>query len=273
MKKLLLVVVIVISAVSVKAQITYEHTYNISIPEQQMLYVTNLDNNNYKYVISDYYNDKFSLYNLDHSPFMLDIPIPVSTDSGEYKVGYITSTLFDCDSTNIEYALMPQSADYSKSFYVFRTDGTLIFSKDSVTVPYQYGTNVGTVEIHGVVNTPTGAKLFLFKNFIGLSVVDVYGLCGTLPVSIAQINQSGFYVRAYPNPALGKISFEITPPGNIEQYEFTIFNSALQPVKSNFIKGETKITLDNPALTTGTYFYSLQSKSKVFQTGKFILVN
>ena len=77
-----------------------------------------------------------------------------------------------------------------------------------------------------------------------------------------------------PKPTNHDINFEITSPSNTEEYELTIFNSSLQPVKSNFIRGiKTRINLEGQSLSSGTYFYTLHNKTKVFQTGKFILLN
>ena len=87
-----------------KAQITLEQTY--SVPPGKTFYFTDLGNNNFKYFLIDYYNNYFSLYNLDHSPFMLNIVPGINLDSGKFTIGYITTSLFDCDSTNIEYAIM-----------------------------------------------------------------------------------------------------------------------------------------------------------------------
>jgi len=251
------------------SQVNYENAYSLPTSGFEQLWITNLGNNNYKYVHADYLNYKFSLYNLNHTPYILNIAIGMSSDSTTYQIGYITSSLFDCDSTNIEYALMTLSPDPTTKFYVYRTDGTLIFARDSTTVPYCYGCNVGSVQINGIVNTPTGAKLFLFNSN---NTWFVYGLCGVLPENITEINQSSSFVKVFPNPTSHQINFQVTPPSNLEKYELTIFNSAFQTIKTTVITGaDNKINLDSEALSSGTYFYSLQNKNKVFQTGKFIV--
>jgi hypothetical protein len=255
-----------------QAQITFEHMYSITVPEQEIIFPTDLGNNNFKYVLWDRYQDWFSLYNLDHSPYILNIPLPVTTDSGVvYKIGYITNSLFDCDSTTVEYAMMAQSGAYAPPFLVYRTDGTLIFSKDSVTVPYLYGDNVGSVEIHGITNTNAGAKLMLFNASNNPWKVYVYGLCGTLPENITEIGLNSNFVRAYPNPSGDDINFEIIPPSNTETYEFVISNASFQTIKTNIIEKKSEVKLQKETLVSGTYFYSLQNKNKILQTGKFII--
>jgi len=252
-----------------EAQITYEHTYTIA-PGIETPWVTDLGNNNYKWVMNSFYNDNFSLYNLDHSPYMLNIPLGFSTDSGHvYSIGYITNSLFDCDSTNIEYALMSYSPRDTLQFAVYRTDGTLIFQRDSVTIPWAYGYNNGSIEIHGINNTNAGTKMTLF-NFWG--DYFIYSLCGTLPTAIKEINQPGSFVKVSPVPSSNGVNFSILSPGNIEKYELIIFDSAfktLQKVPVRGIKNEINFNPEN--ISSGTYYYSLQSNTKVFQTGKFII--
>ncbi len=287
MKKIIYVLtcVLVLSVASVNAQITYEHTYiEPSSTIGSEFFLTNLGGNNYKYVIFNYDSARFSLYNLNHTPFLLNISIPISSKPSTntyYRLGYITTTLFDCDSTNIEYAMMLNTPrpDEHPNFVVYRTDGTVLFSKDTVGTMFCIGCGSGSYEIHPIMNTPEGAKLYLFNAGATTSYdlhVFVYGLCGTLPQEITNVSQSDFYqfgsyVKTFPNPASHRISFEIVPPSNLEQYEFVIFNSQLQKIRTYAIQGETNIDFDSSFLSSGAYFYSLENKSKSFQTGKFLL--
>jgi hypothetical protein len=285
MKKLTIffMAMFLLQAKSIKAQITLEHTYltNTSTPLFQEFFLTNLGNNDYKYVIYDYgysSTSSFSLYNLDYTPYMLNISIPLASDTINniyYRLGYITTTLFDCDSSNIEYAMMldvPHPSQHP-NFAIYRTDGTLLFSKDTIGTIFCVGCGSGSYEMHPIMNTPNGAKLLLFNyntnNFFQNTYI--YGLCGTLPDNITEINQSNDFVKVFPNPTSNQINFEITAPSHSDEYELTIFNAAFQSIKTNSIKGETKINLDVQPLSSGTYFYSLQNKNKVFQTGKFVI--
>jgi hypothetical protein len=272
MKKMLNYLFLLLS-LNCEAQFTYEHTYTIDMG-QETPFLTNLGNNNFKWVLYDWYQDKFSLYNLDHSPFMLNVPLAASSDSGNaYQIGYITNTLFDCDSTTIEYAMMTVHPNDTLKFMVYRTDGTLLFSKDSVTIPYGYGANVGSVEIHGISNTNVGAKLELFKFLNGQFQFFIYGLCGTLPESITEIYQSSSFVQVCPVPSSHQVNFKVISPSNVDVCELIVFNSQFQTLKKfeTVNEQEKEINLDCEPLSSGTYFYSLQSKNKIFQTGKFII--
>ena len=250
---------------NIKAQITFEHSY--SMPQGKYFYYTDLGNNNYKYFYIDSYANKFSLYNLDHSPYMLNITPGVPLDSGVYQIAYITSTLFDCDSTTIEY--VESTLWGTGPFYVFRTDGTQLFRKDSVTGPYNFGAYIGSIITQPIYNTPTGAKLILMN--VNANKWFVYSLCGTLPETISEIQQGNRYVKLYPNPSSGKITFQIDAPSNMEDYQLYIYDATLQKVKSENCTGRKSMTIDNSELSSGNYFYSLQTKNKIVQTGKFII--
>jgi hypothetical protein len=164
--KLLLLAIIIFSLKldTAISQITYEHTYALPHVEENFR-IINLGNNNYKYAIINYHDSNFSLYNLDHTPFMLNISVPLLDDTSGTEISYITSSLFDCDSNNIEYVLTNFVVPLRLAkFYIFRTDGTLLFFKDSVTMPYCTGCGAGGAEVKGINNTSTGTKLFLFND-------------------------------------------------------------------------------------------------------------
>src|SRR5688572_17744633 len=80
-------------------QITFEHSYPVAGSDYRSLFLTNLGNNNYKYILQECTDDRFKIYNLDHSLYM-NVEIPYYTESClRVAVGYVTTTLFDCDST------------------------------------------------------------------------------------------------------------------------------------------------------------------------------
>ncbi len=255
-----------------KAQITLEQVFdstNIGFD----FYITDIGNNNSKYVFIDTTANSFSLYNLDGSPFMINIatPDPIMPD---YTVAYITNSLFDCDSTNIEYAFMSYQ-NYYKPFRILRTDGTVLLNADSSRGPVCYGCLAGTKEIVPIVNTQEGAKLFLFKydtNYVRKTFV--YGLCGTLPNSTSILDFTLFNsnVKLYPNPTEMTINIEVTLPNNITEFKLTIFDSQANILQNEILTyTNSKLTLDVSNLSNGMYYYSLTSKNKNYQTGKFIL--
>jgi len=271
-KLYLLFILMHFSFLNSKAQITLEHTFD-STNVGFNFYITDLGNNNSKFVFIDTTTNSFSLYNLDGSPFLLNIATPEPIYP-VYSIAYITTTLFDCDSTNIEYAFMSYVTK-NKPFRILRTDGTLLLQVDSAQGPFCFGCIAGTKEIVPIVNTQDGAKLLLFKqDNNGVNKTLVYGLCGILPTtnSIVNVLPMNQVVKVYPNPSALLLNFDITLPSNLFEYELKIFDTSVHELKKIYIAEEnTKFSLDVSNYPNGVYYYQLVSKNKIYQSGKFIL--
>lgn len=271
MKKFLIASLLLLS-INGKAQITLEHVFD-STNMGLNFYITDIGNNNSKYVFIDTVANTFSLYNLDATPFLLNIATPDAI-MPDYSIAYVSNSLFDCDSNNIEYAFMSY-LNQNRPFRILRSDGTVLLQVDSARGPVCYGCIAGTKEIVPIVNTEEGAKLFLFKFDINsVRRTLVYGLCGTLPgpTSIFDFSLANSSVKLYPNPTAMRINFEITPPNNVDEFDFIIFDSQSNMLRKETIAStNTKFTVDVSHLSGGIYYYSLTSKNKSHLTGKFIL--
>lgn len=207
------------------------------------------------------------------SPFITNIVVPVSDSiKNLFTVIYITKTLFDCDSTNIEYAY-ENPRDLTKPFRVFRTDGTLLFQEDSTNGPYFFGVYGGSIDIRPVLQTSDGAKLFLQKPYNGQGVpVRIYALCGELPTTIYDFSTPKNFVRISPNPANMKLTFEIIPPNNMDEFQLVIFDSNAQEQRRESISLlQRNFSIDVGDFSSGTYFFSLVSNRKEYQSGKFVV--
>jgi len=270
MKKILLLLHFLFIFHTGKAQITLEHVFD-STNIGFNFYITDIGNNNAKYVFIDTALNTFSLFNLDATPFLLNIatPDPIIPD---YSIAYITNTLFDCDSTNIEYAFMSY-LNPNLPFRILRTDGTVLLHVDSAQGPVCYGCVAGTKEIVPIVNTKEGAKLFLFNYDVNsIRRAFVYGLCGNLPVTINNFDFSiaNSFVKLFPNPSSLTINFEIIPPTNDNDLDIIIFDSNAHELKRVIVTAtNTKFTLDVSNFSSGVYYYSLTSKTRNYSKGKF----
>jgi len=229
--------------------------------------------NETKWFYADTVSNTFSLYNMDFTPFMTSIavPEPFAFPTSAMQVLYITRTLFDCDSSNIEYAYYSANNN-GKPFRILRTDGTLLFQLDSANGPFAYGAPMGGSDmIRPIVNTSGGAKLFLQKYPL-LQPIYVYSLCGTLPEDIFDFAlESQSFMKIFPNPSSGFMTFQISPPDNINEYELVILDNNAREMRREKVHGNNTYTINVSDYSSGTYFYSLCTKSKSYQTGKFIL--
>ncbi len=267
MKKLTTLLLFFLTTICFKinGQIALEHAYNT---QNLYFWLTDIGSNNYKYVITDPLG--FSLYNLDHSPYLLNFQpsIPLGQSPDYYQLAYITNSLFDCDSLSLEYVILSSSPTPTSSFFIYRTDGALLFSKIGVGGPYCYGCNSGSVVIRPIENTPSGTKLFLRSS----DSTWVYSLCGPLPLIIDEHVMKENYVKVFPNPTVGIINFEINSPNNQEKFKLTIYNSSFETIVETNVNGKNYLLdLSSHSLSSGTYLFDLRTDNKVYQTGKFIL--
>lgn len=259
--------------INIKAQITLQYTIdNVHLDQ---FYCTDLENNDFKWVVLDEVSNGFRLYNMDMTLYM-SVHIPVVEDSikNGYTVCYITKSLFDCDSTNIEYAYECANCSmFTKPFYVFRTNGDLIFKADSSAGPYEFGLYGGSLDIRPIFNTSEGTKLYLScKQTQTGNSLRIYSLCGRLQTNAYNFSNYEQFIKIYPNPTTMKLNFDITPPNNQDVFQLVIFDSNAKEQKREYITLiNTKYTLDVSNMSSGTYLFSLISKTKVYQTGKFII--
>jgi hypothetical protein len=217
---------------------------------------------------------------MDFTPFITNIAVPDpwgwTNSNAHYEAFYITRALFDCDTSNIEFAFSAPVAfmDY-KPFRIYRTDGTLLFQRDSSVLVYCAGDcgNGGESTITSIVNTSSGTKMVLTSYASGNEQNFVYSLCGTLPANVyehSQYNQS--YVTVFPNPSSSTFTFKINPPDNMNEYELVIVDNKAREVKREKVNSQNRnYVLDASNMSNGTYFYSLCTKNKSLQSGKFIL--
>lgn len=261
-------------SVSLYGQITYEHTYPfVNGPSMARIQLVDIGNNDYKYIYSDYLTNELKIFNIDHTPF-LTIAVPISLiDHNEYNIGYVTKSLFDCDTTMIEYAIM--AGQYRRNFYIYRQDGTLLFQRDSTLAPWCFGCFNGSSDVRPIVNTPSGTKLFIAKaDTMGfVNTVDVYSLCGSLPQDIFDFKPaSNQVINVFPNPSKNQIQFQFQFHDNFRNYELVIYNSTSNVLKTvKLINSTNEYILDNSLFSSGLYYYSLNSENMVIESGKFII--
>ncbi|MCW5907635.1 MAG: T9SS type A sorting domain-containing protein [Chitinophagales bacterium] len=275
MKRIIFFLGILLSVASSKAQITYEHTYpGPNSPSQARPVIINMGGNDgYKYLYVDYQTNQLNLFNLDHSQYATVTVPTLLQNQSEYRIGYVTWSLFDCDTTKFEYAVLP--ANWRNSFCIYRQDGALLFKQDSTIAPWCVGCYDLSYNVQPIYNTPQGTKLLLSKpDSLGSSkTTDVYALCGSLPVNVQEIEMSSdSYLRVFPNPANLSINFELTPPNNYEKIKLVIFDITGKELKRETVgRGYQKYTLDVSALPNGMYPFSFYLDNQKLDSGKFII--
>ena len=109
MKKLLLILAISAIGSIAKSQITLEHTFPnaVGVPTtgNKTSALIDLGDSVYNYLLMDSKTSRYTLYNLNHSLNISDT-FPVRYGPTAYtQYGYFSRSLFDCDTSNIEFLL------------------------------------------------------------------------------------------------------------------------------------------------------------------------
>jgi hypothetical protein len=272
MKKLILIFLIAM-AQSVIGQVILENIYpNGTSTHFEFI---KLDTNDYKYALFDPLNSQFTLYNLNHSIYLnVTIPITYVSGSAQYTIAFVSKSLFDCDTSNIEYALSfvgSGAPNSSKSFYVYRTDGTQLSNIDSCCfINFSDGWKYGPEYNKPIVNTPTGTKLLL-RHLDGS--IRVYSVCGTLPTETKEIVETQFMDIPFPNPTNTFITIPYQLPTKEKFGIIKIYDDNGNQIKTYNVDGTFKnLTISTSELRAGTYYFQLVSSKGLATTKKVIKV-
>lgn len=284
MRNIALLTTLTLTALLANAQITLENTYPLrSLP------LIKLERAGYKWCLSSY-GTGFTLYNLDHTVYkQVSLPtLPSSTNS--IKISFITETLFDTDSSDIEYAVSYDNGGgffAFNSFRVFDEAGNTVFAKDSaapvISIPgdisdYTYPTYI--------YNTPSGAKMVLSNGSItlGTPVSYVYSLPGLLECGICDGQQSGglgwfspeqqfgFSVSPNPTNSFSLVKYEL--PDDVNEASLIIYD-ALGAEKRRYTinRQSSQLMLPVTEFPAGTYFYTIDIPGRSISAKKMIVVH
>ena len=260
-----------------RGQMLLENSYpSASLSSGKKFLLVQIAASDFKYFIFESATSQFKLYNLSHSLYAtVNIPVTFSSSLNNYNVCFVTKSLFDCDTTNLEYAIMnlgDGSPTYPTPYFaVYRSTGLLLQKVDSCRfINYGQGLAYGPYNNSvPIINTPAGAKLIL--NHVNGSI-KIYGLCSLLPTNITK-NPFDIGVDAlpYPNPSTNKI---ILPYKIIDADKGTIiiYNVQGQKIKEFEVDNNfDNIILENTDLSNGTYFYTLKTTTSESKAKKFIV--
>jgi hypothetical protein len=221
------------------------------------------------------------LYNLNHTLYK-SISIPNTTIYGggiySFIPSFISETLFDNDSSTIEYLLgvmeRPSGIDYRAHMHIYDENGNSLFFLDSC-----WYNSVGNSELYAYVdkpvfNTDTGTKMILRRTLppsnIGTGPKLIFSLPGTLYIPCDCFTSSGVpllveenYLRdcplkTYPNPSSDKTTIEYKLPEGIHEAELKILSMYGAEIKSFRITDRYKtIELNNEDIPSGNYYYQV----------------
>jgi hypothetical protein len=232
--------------------------------------ITYLDSTTCVYYYVDYENEMIVLYHLDHSIMqIINIPVYYTANPTNYRIFYISKSLFDCDASNIEYLLnFNNSSAINPVRYVkiLRQDESVMFYADSANIQISLGAS--TIITPGIFKTPDGTKMILKKNNVSW---DTYSLCGNLPLFVQHTNEILTSKAAFPNPANNQIYLPYELPKGVNNGTIKIYNITGQLLNAFEIdKNFSNLIFNVSDLSAGQYFYEVSSAQGIHASQKFV---
>ncbi len=217
------------------------------------------------------------LYNLDQTLFIsIDIPdnsIPSSTTS----IRYVTRSLFDCDTTNIEFLYYVSSIDTNIA-KIIREDGEEYFDFGNVYLWTSLAAE-NTLKLP-IISDESGSYI----RFGSSAGTVVYKLSGQVPMALPrecdgslitgimeQNNHSGFGV--YPNPAQDFIRFEYDLEGKNRAKLFLFDTSGRLVRELQLGPAFDHIRLNISNLDKGTYIARIVTEDGFELSEKFVKID
>ena len=216
------------------------------------------------------------IYNLDLSLYTsFDYP-DLDFNFGAH---YITTSLFDCDSTQIEYLISGGTSDSSFT-RIYHEDGSILL--DLPGYGFFSSTNFTDTEVQ-IASDENGSYALFSSGFLSNEVV-MYRFCGQVPQALAresdgtilsgimeQENNVGFDL--YPNPAGEIVKFEYDLQGH-KKANLQIFNTSGQLMKELMLgQAFDFIRLNISDLEQGTYIARITTDDGFELSEKFVKVD
>jgi hypothetical protein len=292
MKNITLLTLMLFTIVFAKAQITLE-TNQYSSPGGDLKFI-HLERAGFKYAIANSgisNPTQFNLYNLDHTLYRSINIGPVPTGAFQWNVQYVTETLWDNDSTDIDYAIVGAMNGNGNYYFtrIYNENGSLIFANDTCTFWYTMGGNFGNPLTVPIFNTDSGTKMILLRwtsNFDKTSLVyclpgklecmqcyDNIESCGGIPEGVPNVLMGRNLLDPYPNPAENTSTIPYVLPEGENTGEIIFYNAEGKEVKRFRVdRTFNKITISSAELAAGTYYYQLRTEKNILGAKKLIIV-
>jgi hypothetical protein len=267
MKKTILHLALLLSIVSLKAQITY----NFSKPNQ--LWIDKLTSAGYKYIQgpgnSTVTVSSFNIYNLNNTLYKtVPIPPPYNTMTNVWWTA-VSDNLFNTNST-IEYLIGVYSGSTPK-MAIIDEFGSVLFSKDSAWV--------------GIYFDGTNARMLLTiqdPSTYATIRTDVYTLPGSIPCQectggvITNMTGNSLPVQSetakfYPNPTTGQLKLKYSLPKDYKTAMIQVRDMQGRLLQELQVTDAFDFIYMPSNFNNGMYIYSLIVDGKNLKTEKIVL--
>jgi hypothetical protein len=263
-------VFITLFALSVRAQVKFEHSYTSGLTEQFGL--VNVDSAEWKYA---HFNlvDSISIYNIDHSLDRI-IVVPLFPDK---SLGIITiaKNLFTTDGL---YAYLMRSTDTTghwNRLRILTEDNKQIFYRDSATLAYTWSLTGGS----SIIQTNEGTKMIVRTS--SNDRYEVYSLPGKLPssqksnvVDPSSMSESpSIPTSAYPNPTTGRVRIAYELPAGVSSGELVLMTvEGKEVMRYHVTNAFSDLLIEAGDLPSGSYFYKLVTEKGESEVRRIVRV-
>jgi|GEM_PF-872617 hypothetical protein len=304
MKPTLIVIIAAFISIVTSAQIKFEHLYAYSSTQQLRIVHFSSSKLGYKYAVFQQTGSStgtIQLYNLNHSLYKTITIPPSGQPKGTLAVLYISDSLFNTTTADIEYMLEDvDSTYYLPHIRIYNDSGTTLFSKDSVLITWEAPQLPSTEPIFYTPNgykmilsfIPTGGSNVSFGPDVQTFLSDdtsayVYSLPGALPCNECSNgvitgligpennggNNQGYLKNPYPNPANNNVVIGYGLPEGINQGEIIFYNMSGQEIKQYTVdKTFNTLNISTTDLASGTYLYILKTAMGNVGSKKVIVI-
>jgi hypothetical protein len=276
-------------ATTVNAQINLEHIYPNGSPTfGEPLRVVHLSAGyKYCYIVPKGSNSGIiNLYNLNHTLYK-SITIPPLFNgfysSDPPSIYYISDSLFNTTTSDIEYLVLYQDSTSVVHIVVFNDSGNKLFSQDSVSLTIS---DPSWPYAEPVFYTPNGYKMIISSTVYGDSVAAyVYSLPGALPCSECSNGvltgienplhngNSGYLSSPYPNPNSHSTSIKYQLPEGISTGQLIFYDLSGREIKRYTVdRAFNTLELSTTDLASGTYLYILQTSGSNIGNRKMVVI-
>jgi hypothetical protein len=260
MKKLILLLVFLVTMMTSNAQISLEKSYNASTG------ITELAISGYKYFTMDVVNNQCRIFNMNHSLWKT-INLSVPAGMYLYDIKLVSETLFNSDS-KVELAYIYYSYDATLLFYTYYTkvvneDGTELLS-----IP---GCAYLEVKAPGTYGTKMLAYVYDYSIINWTVSTFVYALPGNLPTGGIPVELEGNMNNPYPNPASSGIRIPYQLPDGVDAAEILLIGGSGKVIRSYRVdRAFHELLIQTADLPKGVYIYQLKTERGIAHAGKFI---
>jgi hypothetical protein len=234
-----------------------------------------------KYICTDwdtvFQNNYFDIVNSDGSLYkQINLPAKPPYAQGIQGIYYVSLSLFDTDSTNLEYLIVYNcdSVTTYDNLYnrikIVREDGTILLDQYYAFLLEESYSN-GVVSSLFEMNNQAKLILWYFNTVNQLIGTKIFTLGGQIPTNVEKINSYNNQMTVFPNPNNGNFFVKIN---SIEKglYNLQLFSTDGKLV-TTFHSSENPASFSGTSLPDGVYYLKMSQKNSSINVSKMVIKN